>query len=99
IAQLLLRNTANSARGAQPQGIAVLSHIRHIVTEQTILGGEVSELAVAECIEPAAESRNPQGAVRVLPHGSDLVARKPLSLSVQPLILPLNAPQTPAVGT
>src|SRR5579883_729425 len=74
--QLLFGDAADAARGAQPEGLAVVGNPRHIVAQKAVFCGESLEFAVAIRVEPAAEGGDPQGPVGVEVERAHLIARK-----------------------
>ena len=56
--------------------MAVVFDVRNVVAQQAIARRDVEELAVAQRVQPAAESADPQRAVRAFHQRSNLIARK-----------------------
>src|SRR5580658_9845703 len=85
IPNVLLSDTADSSRSAQPQGpAAIILDVRDIVAQQAVASGYVIELAIAQRVQSASERADPQRAVRTLYQRTDLVARQAIRHRVEP---------------
>src|ERR1035441_7058967 len=76
IRQLALRDAADAAGGAEPEGFAIVGNIGHVVAEQAVLLSEPLKAAFAKRAKAAAKRADPQGSVRVIIQFADVIAGK-----------------------
>ena len=80
--------------------LAIILDVRNVVAQQAVASGDVEELAVAQRIQPAAESADPQRAVGAFHQRANLIARKTVGDGVEQLLSSpvIEPPQALAVG-
>src|SRR5262249_23745068 len=99
VAQLSLGDAADAACGAQPQRFSIIYKIGDVIAQKPVLGGEMSESSISECVQPPTECRNPKCSVLIFEQGTDLIARKSI-FSRQPTpVLAAKPEQARLVGS
>src|ERR1039458_4436541 len=98
IRQLVFRDAADAAGGAEPEGFAIVGDIGDVVAEQAVLLREPLKTAFAKRAQATAERADPQCSVGVLIEFADVIAGESGGQLVRANILVLDAPETLAEG-
>src|ERR1039458_7545600 len=94
VRQLALGDAAYAARGAEPEGFAIVGDIGDVIAEQAVLLREPLKAAFAKRAQATSQRTDPQCSVGVLIEFADVIGRESGGHCVGADILILDAPET-----